>query len=75
MAPLPTGTSHWDVAARLSLGVGAIETLLAGHRRRRSLSPRELANVHREPTETAAPWAGGLLLVERPRGQHSQERS
>jgi hypothetical protein len=24
MGPLPTGTSNWEVAARLSLGVGAI---------------------------------------------------
>jgi hypothetical protein len=76
MGPLPTGNSNWEVAARLSLGVGAIETLLAGaHRRLWSLSRRELAGARREPTETAAPRVGGLLLVERPRGQSSQERS
>jgi hypothetical protein len=71
-----TGTSNWEVAALLSLGVGAIETLLAGaHRRLWGWSRRELADARREPTETVAPWAGGLLLVERPRGQGSQERS
>jgi hypothetical protein len=71
-----TGTSNWEVAAPLSLGVGAIETLLAGaHRRLWGWSRRELADARREPTETVAPRLGGLLLVERPRGQGSQERS
>ena len=60
----------------LSLGVAAIETLVAGaHRRLWRLSRRELADARREPTETAAPWADGLLMFERPRGQGGQERS
>ena len=60
----------------MSLAVGAGETSLAGADRRLwSLSRRELADARREPTETAAPWAGHLLVVERPRGQGSQERS
>ena len=76
MGPLLTGTSNWEVAAPLSLGVGAIETLLAGaHRLLWSLSRRELAGARREPTEAAAPWASGLLLVDRPRGKGGQERS
>jgi len=60
----------------LSLAVGAGETPLAGaHRRHWSLSRSELADVRREPTEASAPWAGCLLLVERPRGKGSKERS
>jgi hypothetical protein len=60
----------------LSLAVGAGETPLAGaYRRLWSLSRRELAEARREPTETTAPWAGRLLVVERPRGKGSQERS
>ena len=60
----------------LSLGVAAIDTLVAGaHRRLWRLSRRELADARREPTETAAPWAGGLLMFERPRGQGGQKRS
>jgi hypothetical protein len=53
-----------------------VETLLAGGRRRLwILSRRELAEARRDPTEMAAPRAGGLLVVERPRGQGSEERS
>jgi hypothetical protein len=70
------GTSNWEVAASLSLAVGTAETLFAGsHRRLWSLSRREPAEARRQPTETAAPWTGGLLVVERPRGQGSQEWS
>ena len=72
----PAGASNWEVATLLSLAVGAGETPLAGaHRRLWSLSHRELADARREPTEAAAPWAGGLRVVERPSGQCSEERS
>jgi hypothetical protein len=75
-ASAPPGTSNWEVAASLSLAVVAVETHLAGaHRRLWSLSRRELAEARCEPPETAAPWAGRLLVVERPRGKGSQERS
>ena len=48
----------------LSLCVGTIETLFAGaHRRLWGLLCPELADARREPTETTAPWAGGLLVV------------
>jgi hypothetical protein len=59
--------SDREVAASLSLGVGKIDNLFAGHRLLWSLSRRQLAQA-REPTEWTAPWAGHLLMVERPRG-------
>ena len=69
-------SSNGEVATLVSLAVGMVEPLLAGARRCLwILSRRELADARGEPTETAAPGAGRLLVVERPRGQGSQERS
>ena len=63
MGPLLTRTSNWEIAALLSPVVTA-KTLLASARRRLWSSWRhELADARREPTETAAPRSGGLLLV------------